>query len=316
MRLVLTAAALAAALSASVPASAQDMPKLVIAMSGWTGFAPLSLAEKAGLFKKNGVDVEIKFIPQKDRHLAVANGSVQGAATTVDTHIVWNSAGVALTQVLLLDKSNGGDGVAVRPAITGWADLKGKTVAVDGPGTTPYFVLIYMMKRNGLSVGDVKYATLSPQNAAQAFVAGQYDAASTYEPYLSTVRENASAGRILATTVDYPIVIDTLAFPPDYIAKNPKAVAGVVAGFFDAVEMIRTEPAKAYEIMGAVVKQSGEQFAGSAKFIAWQDKAKNQAFFQKEAGEFMDYASKILLEANVIKTAPALPTMINADFVK
>jgi hypothetical protein len=40
----------------------------VIGMSGWTGFAPLTLAKEAGIFKKNGLDVTLKMIPQKDRH--------------------------------------------------------------------------------------------------------------------------------------------------------------------------------------------------------------------------------------------------------
>jgi hypothetical protein len=34
-------------------------------------FAPLTLANQAGIFKKNGLDVTIKKIPQKDRHLPV-----------------------------------------------------------------------------------------------------------------------------------------------------------------------------------------------------------------------------------------------------
>ena len=36
---------------AAVPVPAQDLPKVTVAMSGWTGFAPLSLAEKTGIFK-------------------------------------------------------------------------------------------------------------------------------------------------------------------------------------------------------------------------------------------------------------------------
>ena len=38
-----------------------------------------------------------KKIPQKDRHLAIASGDVQCAATTVETWIGWNAAGVATT---------------------------------------------------------------------------------------------------------------------------------------------------------------------------------------------------------------------------
>src|SRR5437867_154391 len=133
----------ALALSTFVVA-AQDMPKVAIGISGWTGFAPLTLAKEAGIFKKNGVDVTIKKIPQKDRHLAIASGDVQCAATTVETYVVWNANGVPITQVVQLDKSYGADGLAVRPNITKITDLKGKTVNVDAPGTSPYFALAWM----------------------------------------------------------------------------------------------------------------------------------------------------------------------------
>jgi NitT/TauT family transport system substrate-binding protein len=65
-----------AALLVSAPAVAQDV-KVGIGISGWTGFAPLTLANQAGIFKKNGLDVTIKKIPQKDRHLAIASGDIQ-----------------------------------------------------------------------------------------------------------------------------------------------------------------------------------------------------------------------------------------------
>src|SRR5215510_1991923 len=123
-----------------IPLPAQE-PKVTIAMSGWTGFAPLSLAEKTGLFKKHGVDATIKFIPQKDRHLAIASGDVACAATTVETWIVWNANGVPTKQVVQLDKSFGADGMVVRKDIARITDLKGKTVAASAPGTAPFFTL-------------------------------------------------------------------------------------------------------------------------------------------------------------------------------
>ena len=77
------------------PAASAQETKVAIGISGWTGFAPLTLAKEAGLFKKHGLDVTIKKIPQKDRHLAIASGDIQCAATTVETWIVWNANGVA-----------------------------------------------------------------------------------------------------------------------------------------------------------------------------------------------------------------------------
>ena len=108
--------AVLAGLAVASGALAQDT-KVAIGISGWTGFAPLTLAKEAGLFKKHGLDVTIRKIPQKDRHLAIASGDIQCAATTVETWIVWNANGVPTTQIFQLDKSYGADGMVVKPAI-------------------------------------------------------------------------------------------------------------------------------------------------------------------------------------------------------
>src|SRR5256712_11998188 len=284
----------------------QDLPKVTVAMSGWTGFAPLSLAEKTGIFKKNGVDVTIKFIPQKDRHLAIASGDVQCAATTVETWILWNANGVATRQVVQLDKSYGADGMVVRNNIARIADLKGKTVAASAPGTAPYFTLAWMLKKNGLSVKDVRVATLEPGPAAQAFIAGQNDAAMTYEPYLSAVREKPEAGKIIATTLDYPMVMDTFGCTPKFITENDAAVKALVKSYFDALAMIKSDPKKVYDIMGADVEQTGEQFGNSAKYLRWQDQAANKTFFAGEFATFNKEAADLLLEIGVTKQIPDL----------
>jgi NitT/TauT family transport system substrate-binding protein len=297
-------------------ASAQET-KIVLGMSGWTGFAPLTLADKAGIFKKNGLDVEIKMIPQKDRHLALAAEAIQCAATTVETHVAWNANGVPIVQIFQMDKSYGADGIAVRGDIAKFSDLKGKTIGVDAPGTAPYFGLAWMLNKNGMTLKDVKTTTLSPQAAAQAFVAGQNDAAMTYEPYLSSVRANPAAGKILATTLDYPMVMDTVGCAPKWLQANGKAAQALTNSYFEALEMIKSDPAKANEIMGAAVKQTGEQFAKSSAYLRWQDKAANQKFFAGELTAFMKEAEKILLEAGVIRKAPEnLAVTFDASYIK
>jgi NitT/TauT family transport system substrate-binding protein len=298
-------------------ASAQDT-KVAIGISGWTGFAPLTLAKEAGIYKKHGLDVTIKKIPQKDRHLAIASGDVQCAATTVETWIGWNAAGIATTQIFQLDKSYGADGMVVKPGITKISDLKGKTVAASPPGTSPYFALAWFLKKNGLSPKDVTVVNLEPQAAANAMIAGTggIDAAMTYEPYLSAVRAKPEAGRIIATTLDYPMVMDTFGCTPKFLAENPKAAKALADGYFDAVEMIRTDPKKSFEIMGADVKQSGEAFEKSQSFLRWQDRAANQKFFAGEHAAFSKEAADLLLEAGIIKTTPDMSKLADTRFLK
>jgi NitT/TauT family transport system substrate-binding protein len=300
----------------SVSAHAQDLPKVAIGISGWTGFAPLTLAAQAGIFKKNGVDVSIKKIPQKDRHLAIASGDIQCAATTVETWLVWNANGVATTQLFQMDKSYGADGMAVRNNIARIADLKGKTVAASAPGTAPYFTLAWFLKKNGLGVKDVTVVNLEPGPAAQAFLAGQNDAAMTYEPYLSSVRQKPEAGKIIATTLDYPMIMDTFGCTPKFIKENPKAVQALVNSYFEALEMIRSDPKKSFEIMGADVKQSAEAFEKSQAFIRWQDREANRKFFAGEWQAFSKEAGALLLELGIIKQMPDLNAIVDTSFIK
>jgi NitT/TauT family transport system substrate-binding protein len=292
--------------------------KVAIGISGWTGFAPLTLAKEAGLFKKHGLDVSIKKIPQKDRHLAIASGDIQCAATTVETWVVWNANGVATTQIFQLDKSFGADGMVVKPNITKIADLKGKTVAASAPGTAPYFTLAWFLTKNGLTLKDVNIVNLEPQAAANAMIAGtaNLDAAMTYEPYLGAVRAKPEAGKIIATTLDYPMVMDTFGCTPKFLAENPKAAKALADGYFDALEMIKADPKKSFEIMGADVKQTAEQFEKSQAFLRWQDREANQKFFAGEHAAFSKEAADLLLEAGIIKQIPDLTKLADTRFIK
>jgi NitT/TauT family transport system substrate-binding protein len=298
----------------TVSAHAQAQEKITLGMSGWTGFQPLKLAELAGIFKKNGVDIEIRFIPPVQRSAALAAGALNAAATTVDQHIVWSSAGINTQQVALIDKSNGGDGLAVRNSINSIKELKGKTVNVDGPGTVQHFMLSYILEKNGMTMQDVVRVTMGAQPAAQAFVAGQSDAALTYEPYLSTVRAKPDQGKIIVTSKDYPVVVDVLVFKKDFIDKHPKIVKATVDSFFEALDMIKREPAKAYEMMGSTVKQPGDAFAKSAAFISWMDRPANKSYYASEHKPFVDFAVRVLKFNRVIQNEPKAADLIDLRF--
>ena len=309
------AATAIAATALATGAQAQET-KVSIGLSGWTGFAPLTLAKEAGIFEKNGLDVDLIKIPQASRHLALASGDIQCAATTVETWIVWAAAGVPTTQIFQLDKSHGADGMVVRNDIEKITDLKGKTVAASAPGTSPYFYLAWILKENGMTMDDVKVVNLEPGPAAQAFIAGQNDAAMTYEPYLSSVRDAPDAGKIIATTLDYPAVMDTFGCTPAFLKDHPDAAKALANSYYEALDMIAAEPEKSYEIMGADVNQTAEQFAASAQYLEWQDRDAAIAFFGGEFNDFSADAAQLLLDAGVIREIPDLSNLADPSFIQ
>ena len=136
------------------------------------------------------------------------------------------------------------------------------------------------------------------------FLAGQNDAAATYEPYLSSVRDKPQAGHILATTLDYPMVLDSLGCTPKFIDSHPEAAKALAESYFDALDYIKANGNKADEIMGADVKQSAEEFADSAKYLRWVDRADNKTFFSSEFQSFSKTAADLLLQIGTIKQKP------------
>jgi NitT/TauT family transport system substrate-binding protein len=208
--------------------------------------------------------------------------------------------------------------MVVKPGIAKISDLKGKTVAASPPGTSPYFALAWFLKKNGLSTKDVKVVNLEPQQAANAIIAGTegIDAAMTYEPYLSAVRAKPEAGKIIATTLDYPMVMDTFGCTPKFLADNPKAAKALADSYFEAVDMVKAEPKKSFEIMGAVVKQTGEQFEKSQSYLRWQDREANKKFFTGEIQAFSKDAAELLLELGIIKTVPDTTAIIDTRFIR
>ena len=48
------------------------------------------------------------------------------------------------------------------------------------------------------------------------------------------MRAKPEAGKIIATTLDYPMVMDTFGCTPKFLADNPKAAKALADGYFDA----------------------------------------------------------------------------------
>ena len=79
-------------------------------------------------------------------------------------------------------------------------------------------------------------------------------------------------------------------------------------------EKSKRDPQKSFETMGAVVKQTGEQFGGSAAFIAWADRAANKAYYAQDSAPFIEFAVKVLKSNRVIDKEPSAKEMVDLRF--
>jgi NitT/TauT family transport system substrate-binding protein len=111
------------------------------------------------------------------------------------------------------------------------------------------------------------------------------------------------------------MIMDTFGCTPKFLADNPKAAQALTNSYFEALEMIKKDPQKSNEIMGAPTKQTGE-LRQVAAYLRWQDKAANQKFFAGEFQQFSKEAADLLLEVGIIKSIPDLTNLVDTAYIK
>ena len=112
------------------------------------------------------------------------------------------------------------------------------------------------------------------------------------------------------------MVMDTFGCTPGFVEEHPEAARALADSYFEALEMIGREQEKAYGIMGADVNQTAEQFAALAKYLRWQDREANRAFFDGEIQAFSEKAADLLLELGIIKSIPDLSKLADTRFLQ
>ena len=298
---------------------AAEKTPLKVTLPTWTGYGPLFLAEEKGIFEKHGIDVELSIIEGlAERKAALAGGQVDGMATALDVHVTLAASGVPMQVVWLLDDSFGGDGIIAKKEIASVADLKGKKVAFE-QGSTSHLLLLTALKDANLTDKDVEMVQMSAGDAGAAFVAGQVDAAVTWEPWLS--KASQANGGVLATTKDYQgIIVDAVGFNKSVIEQRPDDIKAFVAAMAEAMDYWKANVDESNEIMAKGLKIDLAEFTGTVSGLKFLYKEDNKQLFGTADSKGQIYQSTqnaidFYVEQKLIDSAPNVEDVLNPTFV-
>lgn len=295
---------------------------VTIARSSWIGFLPLDLGVEEGFFKNHGVDLAVtSFESKADSRSALLAGKIQGIATTIDTQVMSAAQGVDITVPLVLDTSYGGDGLVATNDITSFKDLKGKTVALDTTGGASYFWFNYELEANDMTMDDVTVTSMTSGDAGSAFVAGQVDAAMTWEPWLTKAKET-DFGHVVLDSKDVPgVILDTLGLSSDFVEKYPETVQGIVDGWFDALAYLESNKDDAIQVMADASGLTSDDLTGELEGIKFYTKAENATLFGTEdaPGDLVDVANTandLWAETGLTDAKADVDAVLNSSFVQ
>jgi NitT/TauT family transport system substrate-binding protein len=277
---------------------------LVVAINTWAGHAPgivynNGLEPNAGSSYRKKYNMEVKFVLIEDpaaKLAAFRKGDVDIMWNTVDN---WAREASILAEnnqraksVVMQDWSRGGDGIVSLASINSIEQLKGHKVACT-QFTPSHFLLLYLVAQSGLSPEDranVEKNIIFTQDAPAAaamFKAKQVDAAVTWEPDLSaavTARGN-EAHVLVSTTAATNIIADTLCARQDVIDRAPETMRNFIHGWFDGIDMIKSDPAGAYNIVGKALKLDSDTVSGMLSGLKLTPYADNAQFYGLSGGK-------------------------------
>jgi NitT/TauT family transport system substrate-binding protein len=257
-----------------------------IAHSTWVGYGPLYIARDKGIFKKNGVDVDLIVMEDpKERFPTLMADKIEMIASTIDTALLYLKKPNDFQYVVAIDDSNGGDGIVAVKDIKTVADLKGRKVAVN-EGSVSEFYLNVLLGKVGLKESDLNTVNMTAADAGGAFVAKRVDAAVTWEPWL-TKGKSTDFGHLLVDSSTTPgLITDAIIVKTAWAAAHQKDVAGIVSSWNEAVAYYRANPEESIAIMAKGVGgwlKDPKEFKATLPGIKFYGADDNKAFFGTSA---------------------------------
>jgi len=181
--------------------------------------------------------------------IAVARGDIDFTANFAPSLLIPIDAGEPITIV-------GGEHIGcfelfARGGIHSIADLKGKNVGVQGPGSPEHLFISTMAAYVGLDPAkDIRWVTGAGSRPMDLFADGKIDAFLGFPPQPQDLRSRGIGSVIVNSTLDRPwsqYFCCMLAARRDYVRQHPVATKRVLRAIVKAADLCAAEPERVAE---------------------------------------------------------------------
>lgn len=240
--------------------SAQE--KMRIGLSSVSGLhSAVWVAEEKGLFRKNGLDIEV---------IVTGQGGTAGISALLANDIqMVNSAGDVLVAAAL----RGGDTVMVasvvnkglqrlvsKPEIKTPADLKDKRVGVTRIGAVSHSVLLMMLQRWKMNVNDVQVLQLgSSPNMLASLDKGGVDAAVLTIPSMFVAEDRGYRVLLDMADTDIYYLHTMVATTRQYIKTNRDKVLRFLRGYVEGIAFVKHNKKESLDVVRKKLRLGAEQ---------------------------------------------------------
>ena len=253
VRTLLVTLALALALTGAGHAQGLEKKSLTLAVGGKTAlyYLPLTICERLGYFKEQGLDVTINDFRGGAQSLqALVGGSVDVVTGAYEHTIRMQAKGQDIKAVIELGRFPGIVLGVRKERAAGYksaADLKGMKIGVSAPGSSTNFFVMYMMSKVGLKPADAAYIGVGiGPSAVAAIKKGDIDALSNLDPMITKLEQDGDIKIVADSRTEEgtraifggsnPAAV--LYTKQDFIDRNPATVQALVNAFHKTLKWL------------------------------------------------------------------------------
>ena len=252
-RLSLLVLALVLALAGGARGQAIEKKQLTLGVGGKSAlyYLSLTICERLGYFKEQGLDVIIEDFRGGAQSLqALVGGSVDVVTGAYEHTIRMQAKGQDIRAVIELGRF---PGIAVglrkdrAPAYKSAADLKGTKIGVTAPGSSTHFFVMYLMSKAGLAPSDASYIGVgAAASAVAAMKRGEIDALSNVDPMITRLEQDGDIKIIADSRTEEgtraifggsnPAAV--LYLKHQFAQSNPNTVEALVNAFYKTLKWL------------------------------------------------------------------------------
>jgi NitT/TauT family transport system substrate-binding protein len=262
MLAMLTAAGVAAGTAA---AADLEKPRITIAVGGKPLFyyLPLTIAERKGFFKDEGLDAQIVDFPGGAKALeAMVGGSADVVSGAYEHTINMQSKGINIVAialegryasiVLAVHKSKAAQYKSPK-------DMKGWKIGVTAPGSSTNMMVSALLAKDGLKPDAVSIIGIGATAGAIAITRkGEIDALANLDPVIARLEASSDIVTVVDTRTKKGMDevyggayhAGCIYAPVQWVAKNPKTAQAVVNAMVRAVRWL--QQARAEDVVATV----------------------------------------------------------------
>lgn len=200
----------------------------------WPGYYPVILAKHLGLFRKNGIEVDIVLPEDTDNMLSdFTSGKLDLVCVAMGDAFSLKAQDPDLRVVMITDESAGGDALLGQPDELN--NLKGKRIGTNLNGFGELFIKSFI-NQAGLKLDDIQLIHQEASEAIHFLQEDRADIVHTWEPYVTEV-VSFNVGDVVFDSSKTPgLIPDSLLANGNTIKNKGNSLKLFISAWLEAVE--------------------------------------------------------------------------------